>query len=97
MYQRIVKVLVDKGYRGDLGELLHRFCREVRTTSRDRDYPASRGREELSGGTKAIDCRTNWIWLENARVLNRNYERLSENHEGIICIVMIRLMLRRLT
>ncbi len=38
-----------------------------------------------------------WIWLENARILNRDYERLPENHEGMIYIVMIRLMLRRLT
>lgn len=35
-------------------------------------------------------------WLDNARVLCRDYEVLPENHEGMICVVMIRLMLRRL-
>jgi transposase len=38
-----------------------------------------------------------WTWLENARILTRDYERLPENHEGMIYVVMIRLMLRRLT
>lgn len=38
-----------------------------------------------------------WTWLENARSLTRDYERLPENHEGMIYVVMIRLMLRRLT
>lgn len=38
-----------------------------------------------------------WTWLENARILARDYERLLENHDGMIYTVMIRLMLRRLT
>lgn len=38
-----------------------------------------------------------WTWLENARILTRDYERLPENHEGMIYVVMIRLILRRLT
>ncbi|NJL20232.1 MAG: transposase, partial [Leptolyngbyaceae cyanobacterium SM1_3_5] len=42
-----------------------------------------------------IERRT-WTWLENARILTRDYERLPENHEGMIYGVMIRLMLRRL-
>ncbi|NJR62911.1 MAG: transposase, partial [Cyanobacteria bacterium CRU_2_1] len=33
---------------------------------------------------------------ENARGLVRDYERLAENHEGMVYIAMIRLMLRRL-
>lgn len=37
-----------------------------------------------------------WAWLENARALNRDYERLPENHEGMVYVAMIRLMLRRL-
>ena len=37
-----------------------------------------------------------WTWLDNARSLTRDYERLPENHEGMIYVVMIRLMLRRL-
>ncbi|MBV8882902.1 MAG: hypothetical protein JO235_02725 [Chroococcidiopsidaceae cyanobacterium CP_BM_RX_35] len=35
--------------------------------------------------------------MDNARVLCRDYEVLPENHEGMICVVMIRLMLRRLS
>jgi len=38
-----------------------------------------------------------WTWLENARILDRDDERLPENHEGMIYVVMIRLMLRGLT
>lgn len=38
-----------------------------------------------------------WTWLENARILTRDSERLPENHEGRIEVVMIRLMLQRLT
>ena len=37
-----------------------------------------------------------WAWLKNARALNRDYERLPENHEGMVYVAMIRLMLRRL-
>lgn len=35
--------------------------------------------------------------LEKSRRLVRDYEELPENHEGVVYIVMIRLMLRRLT
>jgi transposase len=38
-----------------------------------------------------------WAWLDNARGLTRDYERLPENHAGMVYVVMIRLMLRRLT
>ncbi|WP_158506163.1 transposase [Synechocystis sp. PCC 7509] len=38
-----------------------------------------------------------WTWLDNARILTRDYEWLPENHQDMIYIVMIRLMLRRLT
>jgi putative transposase len=37
-----------------------------------------------------------FAWLDNARVLCRDYEKLPENHEGMIYVVMIRLMLPRL-
>ena len=37
-----------------------------------------------------------WAWLDNARSLTRDYERLPENHAGMVYVVMIRLMLRRL-
>ena len=38
-----------------------------------------------------------WAWLDNARISPRDYERLPENHVGMVYIVMIRLVLRRLT
>ncbi|NJO50612.1 MAG: transposase [Leptolyngbyaceae cyanobacterium RM2_2_4] len=28
-----------------------------------------------------------WTWLEDARILNRDYERLPENHEGMIYVI----------
>ncbi|MEP0879370.1 hypothetical protein NDA00_26640 [Funiculus sociatus GB2-M2] len=37
-----------------------------------------------------------FAWLDNARALCRDYEELPENHEGMVYVVMIRLMLRRL-
>ncbi|MGC8713707.1 MAG: transposase, partial [Leptodesmis sp.] len=37
-----------------------------------------------------------WSWLENCRGLTRDDERLPENHEGMVYVGMIRLMLRRL-
>ncbi len=37
-----------------------------------------------------------WAWLDNARSLTRDYEYLPENHEAMVYVVMIRLMLRRL-
>jgi putative transposase len=37
------------------------------------------------------------VWLNDARKLGRDYERLPENHEGLIYAAMIRLMLRSLT
>ena len=36
-------------------------------------------------------------WLDKSRRLCRDYEVLPENHEAVVYIVMIRLMLRRLT
>lgn len=37
-----------------------------------------------------------WAWLENARALNRDYQRLPENHERMIYVAIKELMLRRL-
>lgn len=57
------------------------------------------GAHSPEGGSPSVgDCvrERTWTWLENARILTRDYERLPENHEGMIYIVMIRLMLRRL-
>ena len=96
MYQGIVKVLADQGYRGDLVELIkHFFGKEGRQV----EIEISQRREEVKGfqvERKRWIVERTWTWLENARILNRDYERLPENHEGMIYVVMIRLMLRRL-
>jgi putative transposase len=90
-YGRVEKILADKGYRGDLVE----------------DLPVVYGvtleiSNRVSDGTFAVEplrwvVERTWAWLDNARSLTRDYERLPENHAGMVYIVMIRLMLRRLT
>jgi transposase len=97
MYQRIVKVLADKGYRGDLGKLIQHFFEQE---GRQVEVEISQRAEDAKGfqvEPKRWIVERTWTWLENARILNRDYERLPENHEGMIYVVMIRLMLRRLT
>lgn len=88
-YQRLVKVLADQGYRGAL------------ETDLDEVYDVSLEVVEHQGkGFQVQQLRwiveRTWAWLENARALNRDYERLPENHEGMVYVAMIRLMLRRL-
>lgn len=97
MYQRIVKVLADKGYRGEFGKLLGHFFAEQR---RQVEMEISQRPNDVKGfqvEPKRWIVERTWTWLENARILARDYERLPENHEGMIYVVMIRLMLRRLT
>lgn len=97
IYERIAKVLADKGYRGALGALLrHYFAAQGQQV----DVEISQRSEEAKGfqvEPKRWIIERTWTWLENARILTRDYERLPENHEGMIYVVMIRLMLRRLT
>lgn len=97
MFQRIVKVLADQGDRGNLGALIQQFFaqqqRQVEVELSQRPQDAKGFQVEPK---RSIVERT-WTWLENARILARDYERLPENHEGMIYVVMIRLMLRRLT
>lgn len=97
MYQQIVKVLADKGYRGNLGAVLSHFFAQA---GRQVELEISQRPDEAKGvqveRQRWIVERT-WTWLENARILTRDYERLPENHESMIDVVMIRLMLRRLT
>jgi transposase len=97
MYQRIVKVLADEGYRGDLGNLIQHFFAEE---GQQVEVEISQRQEGVKGSVvkpKRWIVERTWTWLENTRILNRNYERLPENHQGMIYMVMIRLMLRRLT
>jgi transposase len=89
-YQRLVKVLADQGYRGEL------------ETNLDEVYDVLLQVVEHQGKRGFQVQPKRWIvertlaWLENARALNRDYERLPENHEGMVYVAMIRLMLRRL-
>lgn len=95
MYQRIAKVLADQGYRGKLGELI-----KHRVEGRQVEVEISQRLEAATGfqvEVKRWIVERTWTWLDNARSLTRDYERLPENHEGMIYTVMIRLMLRRLT
>ena len=95
LYERIAKVLADKGYRGELVTLIQRAFGE-----RQVELEISQRPEESQGfqvEPKRWIVERTWTWLENARILTRDYERLPENHEGMIYVVMIRLMLRRLT
>lgn len=87
---RIEKILADQAYKGDLSvtlEKAHHCILEVT--------------EKLGTGFMVAPWR--WVvertfsWLEKARRLCRDYEVLPENHEAVVYIVMIRLMLRRLT
>jgi transposase len=88
---RIEKILADKRYRGDLVE----------------DLPAVYGvamaiSERVSAGAFEVEplrwiVERTWAWLDSARSLTRDYERPPENHAGMVYVVMIRLMLRRLT
>lgn len=96
MFKRIVKVLADRGYQGALGGLIKTFFapqqRQVVVEISQRPTDARGFQVEQK---RWIVERT-WTWLDNARILTRDYERLPENHEGMIYVVMIRLMLRRL-
>jgi transposase len=95
-FERIAKVLADQGYRGALGVLMtHYFAEQQRQVEVEISQRSTEAKGFAVEPKRWIVERT-WTWLENARILTRDYERLPENHEGMIYIVMIRLMLRRL-
>ena len=89
-FKRIEKILADQAYKGSLGKAIEKVYGSVLELT-----------EKLGEGFVVEPWR--WVvertfsWLENARRLCRDYEGLPENHEGVVYIVMIRLMLRRLT
>ena len=90
-YERIAKILADKSYRGDRGTDIEAVYGVVLEIS-----------ERVSSGTFEVEpmrwvVERTWAWLDHARSLARDYERLPENHAGMVYVVMIRLMLRRLT
>jgi transposase len=97
MFKRIAQVLADKGYRGALASLIEHYFAQ---SQRQVELEISQRSEDATGfevEPKRWIVERTWTWLENARILTRDYERLPENHEGMIYVVMIRLMLRRLT
>jgi transposase len=97
LFGRIAKVLADQGYRGDLGALIgHFFAEQQRSVEVELSQRPTATKGFQVEPKRWIVERT-WTWLENARALTRDYETLPENHEGMIYVVMIRLMLRRLT
>jgi len=90
MYHRIAKLLADQAYQGNL-------TRQLEQVYQCQVEIIQRQCQGFQVQPKRWIVERTWTWLENARVLCRDYERLSENHEGMIYVVMIRLMLRRLT
>lgn len=97
LLKRIAKVLSDQGYQGALGALIQTFFAQQQ---RQVEFEISNRSSQAKGfqlEPKRWIVERTWTWLDNARILTRDYERLPENHEGMIYVVMIRLMLRRLT
>jgi len=96
MFERLTKVLVDQGYRGVLGAMVQSY---FATQQRWVEVEVSQRPASVKGfqvEPKRWIVERTWTGLDNARSLARDYGRLPENHEGMIYIVMIRLMLRRL-
>lgn len=88
-YERLAKVLADRGYRGNLEEDIEAVYGVVL------EIVQHEGKGFSVEAKRWVVERT-WAWLENARGLTRDYERLPENQESMVYIAMIRLMLRRL-
>ena len=88
-YGRLAKVLGDKGYRGYLEEALEAVYGVIL------EIVAHEGKGFSVEAKRWVVERT-WAWLDNARGLARDYERLPENQETMVYLAMIRLMLRRL-
>ena len=90
LYKRLEKVLADQAYKGELDSCLQATYEcglEIAPPQKKKGFRV----ESL----RWIVERT-FAWLDNARALCRDDEGLPENPEGMICVVMIRLMLRRL-
>jgi len=88
-YGRLAKVLGDQGYRGNLEEDLEAVYRVIL------EIVEHEGKGFSVEAKRWVVERT-WAWLDNARGLARDYERLPENQETMVYLAMIRLMLRRL-
>ena len=95
-FEQIAKVLADQGYRGDLGTFIAHYFAEQERQVEIAISERSTGAKGFVVEPKRWVVERTWTWLENARILTRDYERLPENHEGMIYVVMVQLMLRRL-
>ena len=77
-YGRVSKILADKSYRGDLVTdiaAVYGVMMEILVRVSTKTFEV----EPLSWLVE----RT-WVWLNNARSLTRDYERLPENHAGMV-------------
>lgn len=87
---RVKKVLADQGYQGTIKDVINQVYGCVIEITK-----------KLGEGFVVAPWR--WVvertfsWLDKSRRLARDYEELPENHEAVVYIVMIRIMLRRLT
>lgn len=89
-FSRISKILGDKGYRS-------KAKAEQLRTGYDCEIEISLRHEQgFEVEPKRWIVERTFAWLDNARALCRDYEGVPENHEGMVYVVMIRLMLRRL-
>ncbi len=91
MFQGLAKILADQGYRSAAG--VQQIQKAYDCVFEVVEHVQGKGfePEPFRWVVERI-----WAWLENARALCRDYEMLPENHEGMIYVVMIRLMLRRI-
>jgi transposase len=89
-YERIAKILADQSYRSQT------IAKQLQTA-----YNCTLEISERLGTGFVVEpwrwiVERTFAWLENARILCRDYDELPEHHEAMIQVVMIRLMLRRL-
>lgn len=98
LYARIAKVLADQSYRGELGTWA-KTTYECEVEISERPMVSADQAEKRT----FVPEKFRWVvertfsWLEQSRALCRDYERLPKNHEAMVYVVNIRLMLRRLT
>jgi putative transposase len=86
---RLEKILADQGYRGKLVEAVKNVLGwqiEIRE-KQDKGFVVE---------WKRWIVERTFAWLNNCRRLSKDYEKWPENHEGVVYVAMIRLMLRRL-
>ena len=89
-FSRISKILGDKGYRSKAK------AEQLKTGYGCELEISLRQEQGFEVEPKRWIVERTLAWLDNARALCRDYEGLPENHEGMVYVVMIRLMLRRL-